>query len=111
MLRAEAERSQDGRMFLARAARNAIRARDLGTAETTLLAALADNPDQGRLYRDLAVEVYAARGDFADAETVLAAGERNAIDMLPVHRGMTEFLARRAAVEDAKIAAGEPITP
>ncbi len=105
LLRAEAERSQDGRAWLARAARDALRARDLGAAEETLLAALADTPDQGRLYRDLAVDVYAARGDFARAETVLAAGERNAVDMLPVHRGMTEFLARRAAAEDERTAA------
>ena len=48
--------------------------------------------------------MYAARGDFASAETVLAAGERNALDMLPVHRGMTEFLERRAAAEDDRTA-------
>jgi Flp pilus assembly protein TadD len=105
LLRAEADQSRDGRTFLARAARNAIRAKDLGTAEQTLLAALTDTPDQGRLYRDLAVDVYAARGDFASAETVLDAGERNAVDMLPVHRGMTEFLTRRAAAEEDRAAA------
>jgi hypothetical protein len=89
---------------LARAARNALRVGDLATAEETLLTALADTPEQGRLYRDLAVDVYAARGDFASAETVLVAGERNALDMLPVHRGMTEFLERRAAAEDHRTA-------
>ena len=31
------------------------------------LAAIEQSPEQGRLYRDLAVEVYAARGDFASA--------------------------------------------
>jgi len=104
LLRTEAAQSQDGRALLARAARNALRSKDLQTAEETLLAALADTPEQGRLYRDLAVDVYAARGDFASAETVLAAGERNALDMLPVHRGMTEFLERRAAAEDDRAA-------
>ncbi|MEO6030145.1 MAG: O-antigen ligase family protein [Candidatus Binatia bacterium] len=104
LLRAEASQSQAGRSSLARAARNALRVNDLQGAEETLLAALADNPEQGRLYRDLAVNVYAARGDFASAETVLNAGERNALDMLPVHRGMTEFLERRAAAEDVRAA-------
>ena len=35
---------------------------------------------------------------------VLNAGERNALDMLPVHRGMTEFLERRAAAENDRAA-------
>jgi O-antigen ligase len=104
LLRSEAARNQDGRASLARAAKNALRSKDLQTAEETLLAALVDTPEQGRLYRDLAVDVYAARGDFASAEMVLAAGERNALDMLPVHRGMTEFLERRAAAEDDRTA-------
>lgn len=104
LLRAEAAASHDGRLLMARAARNALRVGDLATAEEVLLAALAENPDEGRLYRDLAVGVYAARGDFASAETVLTAGERNALDMLPVHRGKTEFLERRAAAEDDRTA-------
>ena len=104
LLRSEAAASHDGRLLMARAARNALRVGDLATAEEVLLAALAENPDEGRLYRDLAVGVYAARGDFASAETVLTAGERNALDMLPVHRGMTEFLERRAAAEDDRTA-------
>jgi tetratricopeptide (TPR) repeat protein len=104
LLRAEAAASHDGRLLMARAARNALRVGDLATAEEVLLAALAENPDEGRLYRDLAVGVYAARGDFASAETVLTAGERNALDMLPVHRGKTEFLERRAAAEDERTA-------
>lgn len=104
LLHAEAAASPDGRLLMARAARNALRVGDLGTAEEVLLAALAENPDEGRLYRDLAVGVYAARGDFASAETVLTAGERNALDMLPVHRGRTEFLERRAAAEDERTA-------
>lgn len=104
LLRVEAAASHDGRLLMARAARNALRVGDLATAEEVLLAALAENPEEGRLYRDLAVGVYAARGDFASAETVLTAGERNALDMLPVHRGMTEFLERRAAAEDDRTA-------
>jgi tetratricopeptide (TPR) repeat protein len=94
-LRAEAGRSDDGRAHLARAARDAIRARDLDTAEEALLAALTRTPEQGRLYRDLALDVYAARGDFASAETVLKAGERNAVDLLPIHRGISELVVRR----------------
>lgn len=104
LLRAEATASHDGRLLMARAARNALRVGDLATAEEVLLAALAENPDEGRLYRDLAVGVYAARGDFASAATVLTAGERNALDMLPVHRGKTEFLERRAAAENDRTA-------
>ncbi|MCC6848633.1 MAG: O-antigen ligase family protein [Deltaproteobacteria bacterium] len=95
MLRAEAERSEDGRASLARAARAALRARDLDGAEATLLAALTRTPEQGRLYRDLALDVYAARGDFETAETVLRAGERNAVDLLPIHRGVSELVVRR----------------
>jgi O-antigen ligase/tetratricopeptide (TPR) repeat protein len=94
-LRAEADRNEDGRAYLARAARAALRAGDLDTAEETLLAALTRTPEQGRLYRDLALDVYAARGDFASAETVLRAGERNAVDLLPIHRGVTELVVRR----------------
>ncbi len=94
-LRAEAERSEDGRAYLARAARAALHAKDLDTAEETLLAALTRTPEQGRLYRDLALDVYAARGDFESAETVLEAGERNAVDLLPIHRGVSELVVRR----------------
>ena len=96
-LRAEADRSDAGRDNLARAARDAIRAKDLDTAEATLLAALTRTPEQGGLYRDLALEVYAARGDFVNAETVLKAGERNAADLLPIHRGVSELVVRREA--------------
>jgi O-antigen ligase len=94
-LRAEAERNEDGRAYLARAARAALHAHDLDTAEEMLLAALTRTPEQGQLYRDLALEVYAARGDFESAETVLQAGERNAVDRLPIHRGVSELVVRR----------------
>lgn len=103
-LRAEAERNEDGRVYLARAARAALRANDLDGAEETLLAALTRTPEQGRLYRDLALEVYAARGDFASAETVLQAGERNAVDLLPIHRGVSELVVRRETMPRGPIA-------
>jgi O-antigen ligase len=109
-LRAEANRSDDGRAHLARAARDAIRAHDLDTAEETLLAALTRTPEQGRLYRDLALDVYAARGDFTSAETVLRAGERNAVDLLPIHRGVSELVVRREAMpRDDEAPATAPI--
>jgi len=94
-LRTEAARTDDGRTYLARAARAALKAKDLDGAEETLLAALTREPEQGRLYRDLALDVYAARGDFDSAETVLEAGERNAVDLLPIHRGVAELVTKR----------------
>lgn len=107
-LRAEAGRSEDGHAYLARAARAALHAHDLDGAEETLLAALTRTPEQGRLYRDLALDVYAARGDFASAETVLEAGERNAVDMLPIHRGVTELVVRRENSRRREVAEGRP---
>jgi len=107
-LRAEADRNEDGRANLARAARAALSAKDLDTAEENLLAALTRTPEQGRLYRDLALDVYAARGDFASAETVLRAGERNAIDLLPIHRGVSELVVRRETTPRDEIATIQP---
>src|SRR5439155_14333985 len=100
VLRAEAERGA-GANFT-RAARDYLKVRNYVAAEQTLLAALLRTPEQGDLYRDLAVDIYAARGDFSTAEGVLKAGERNAIDMLPIYDGVTEVLARRESthVED-----------
>lgn len=109
-LRAEADRSEDGRAYLARAARAALRAKDLDGAEKTLLAALTRTPEQGRLYRDLALDVYAARGDFESAETVLQAGERNAVDLLPIHRGVSELVVRRENNRRREVAATAPAT-
>ena len=91
----EGDRSLDANTDLGRAARNYLKAHDFGSAEQSLLAALLRTPEQGQLYRDLAVEVYAARGDFPLAERVIEAGQRNALDMLPVYDGVTEVLARR----------------
>ena len=95
MLRAEAERGAGRGVNLSRAARDYLKARDYAAAEQTMLAALLRTPEQGDLYRDLAVDIYAARGDFSTAEGVLKAGERNAVDMLPIYDGVTEVLAKR----------------
>ena len=59
------------------------------------MAALLRAPEEGTLYRKLAVEVYAQRGDFEMAERVLRAGQRNATDMMPVYQGVKEVLARQ----------------
>jgi hypothetical protein len=92
---------------LARAAHDYLRAHADRPAEETLLAALVDDPDQGDLYRKLAVDVYAARGDFKTADTVLEAAEQNAVDLLPVYRGVSEVIARR----DAAHVDDDPATP
>jgi O-antigen ligase len=94
-LRTQGELSMDDTDLLARAARNYIKADDATAAEKTLLTAITRTPEQGVLYRRLAVDVYARRGDFAMADTILDAGERNAIDLVPVYRGVTEVLAKR----------------
>ncbi len=96
----EAKRGAASGTYLARAARDYLRAHADGPAEKTLLAALVGDPDQGDLYRKLAVDVYAARGDFATADTVLEAAQQNAVDLLSVYRGVNEVLTRRAASED-----------
>src|SRR5207302_10637867 len=73
LLRDEAGRDATGGALLARAARDYLHAHAAGPGEEHLLAALVADPDQGDLYRKLAVDVYAARGEFKTAETVLAA--------------------------------------
>src|SRR5207249_10970941 len=93
---------------LARAARDYLKADDKAAAEQALRAALERAPERGDLYRTLAVDVYAARGDFPAAESVLQAGERNALDMLPVYEGVTEVLARRESMGVEKMASAEP---
>jgi tetratricopeptide (TPR) repeat protein len=82
---------------LPRAARNFLEAGEAATAEETLLAALLRTPERGELYRRLAVDVYAARGDYASAEQVLAGGERNAVDRMPVYDAVTTVIAGREA--------------
>ncbi|HEY2389522.1 MAG TPA: O-antigen ligase family protein [Candidatus Binatia bacterium] len=100
LLHDEANRSASSGDYLARAARDYLKAKAGGPAEQTLLAALVGDPDQGDLYRKLAVDVYAARGDFANADTVLQAAQQNAVDLLSVYRGVNEVLSRRAASDD-----------
>jgi Tfp pilus assembly protein PilF len=95
LLEAEAGNSASAGTALARAAQNYLKAREYAAAEQSLLAAVVRMPDAGDLYRDLAVDVYAARGDYEMAENVLDAGQRNAVDMLPVYDGVTEVLQRR----------------
>jgi hypothetical protein len=41
--------------------------------------------------------VYGAQKDFDTAERVLHAGERSAVDILPVYEGVTQVLAQREA--------------
>src|SRR5207244_8012719 len=106
----EGERSLDANTDLGRAARNYLKAHDFASAEQNLLAALLRTPEQGQLYRDLAVEVYAARGDFPLAERVIEAGQRNALDMLPVYEGVTEVLTQResARADDRVVGPEQP---
>lgn len=80
---------------LGHAARNYLKASDPVRAEHALLAALARNPERGSLYKRLAVEIYGERGDFALAEEVLEAGERNAVDLLPVYDASAAVIAKR----------------
>jgi O-antigen ligase/tetratricopeptide (TPR) repeat protein len=93
---------------LERAARNYLKAGNLDAAETTLLTAIKRTPEQGVLYQKLAVDVYAKRGDFDSADVVLDAGTRNADDMTPVYRGMTEVLSRRDMLQPLIGVAPEP---
>jgi hypothetical protein len=104
LLRAEAESGTEG-TYLARAARDYVEAARSEAAEDTLLAALMHAPERGDLYKRLAVDVYARRGEFDTAATVLRAGERNAADVLPVYRGTAELLARREAARTEELAA------
>ena len=103
-LRSESDLRAGESTTLARSARDYLKGQDYEAAEKTLLAALIRTPDQGDLYRRLAVDVYATQGDFPAAESVLAAGERNALDTVPVFRGVTEVLARRDSAHTDGIA-------
>ena len=107
-LQDEARRNPELGGQLARAAGDYLKAGDKAAAEQALRAALERTPERGDLYRTLAVDVYAARGDFAAAESVLQVGERNALDMLPVYEGVTEVLARRELMGIEKVASTEP---
>ncbi|MFN8602352.1 MAG: O-antigen ligase family protein [Candidatus Binatia bacterium] len=87
---------------LARAAANFLQAGDASAAQEALIAALKLTPERGDLYRRLAVDVFAARGDFASAEQVLRVAQQNSQDMIPVYRGLTKVLSMR---ESARFAA------
>ena len=107
LLHAEADRGVGDGTYLARAAQDYLKAHADAEAEKALLAALVRAPDQGDLYRKLAVEVYAARGDFATADTVLTAAQQSAIDLLPVYHAVSEVLSKRdAAREDERLREG-----
>ena len=97
LLHDEAPSAEAEDVYLVRAARDYLRAKEDGPAEETLLAALVQNPDRGDLYRKLAVSVYAARGDFKTADTVLETARRNAVDLLPTYRAVSEVLAKKEA--------------
>src|SRR2546422_1631906 len=86
-LQAEAGRNAEVSGQLARAARDYLKADDKAAAEQVLRAALERAPERGDLYRTLAVDVYAARGDFPAAESVLQAGGRQAPAMAPGFEG------------------------
>ncbi|MFM7141164.1 MAG: tetratricopeptide repeat protein, partial [Alphaproteobacteria bacterium] len=98
----EGRRAQDVEM-LTRAARDHLVAKDYDRAEKALLAALVVAPDQAQLYRSLATEVYAPRGQFDLADAVLDTGRRNAADLMPLYRSMSELLNLRKARERAMI--------
>jgi tetratricopeptide (TPR) repeat protein len=102
-LREQGELSLDDPNLLARAAKNYLKVSDSEAAEKTLLTAITRTPEQGELYQRLAVDVYAHRGDFKMADTVLDAGERNAIDLVPVYRGVTEVLAKRESASPSLV--------
>ena len=107
-LQAEAGRNARSVSPLVRAARDYLKVDDRAAAEQVLRAALQRAPERGDLYRTLAVDVYAARGDFPAAESVLQAGERNALDMLPVYEGVTEVLGRRETMGIKKLTSATP---
>jgi hypothetical protein len=108
VLEAEADPGADGATFLAHAARDHVKAGDRDAAERTLLAAVVRTPERGELYRQLAVDVYGARRDFETAERVLQAGERSAVDILPVYDGVTDVLSQREQARFEEAAAGDP---
>jgi tetratricopeptide (TPR) repeat protein len=108
MLRAEARLDDTDDRSLGHAARNYLKVNDLERAEESLLAALLRNPERGSLYRRLAVDVYTARGEFPLAEKVVEAGERNAVDMLPVYDASADVIAKREQAWTERMASPEP---
>jgi O-antigen ligase len=105
-LRAEAGHDERDDESLGHAARNYLKAKDPARAEESLVAALLRNPERGSLYQRLAVEVYVPRGDFALAEKVIEAGERNAVDMLPIYSASSDVIAKREEAWTERTAMG-----
>jgi len=108
MLRAEARLDDTDDRSLGHAARDYLKVNDLGRAEEALLAALLRNPERGSLYQRLAVDVYTVNGDFPLAEKVVEAGERNAVDMLPVYDASADVIAKREQAWSERVASPEP---
>jgi thioredoxin-like negative regulator of GroEL len=109
LLRDDADPGPDGAVRLAHAARDSVRAGDHAAAEQALLTALLRTPERGELYRLLAVDVYGARKEFETADRVLHAGQRSAVDILPVYEGVTQVLAQREAARfDEPVERAEP---
>ena len=93
---------EDG--YRRRAAADYLAAGNVTAAERVLTEQLTRTPDDGELYRLLAVDVYAARYDFDAADVVLEAGQRNSADLLPIYRAMREVLA----LEQYRVRTAEP---
>ena len=89
--------------FLRRAAADHLSVKDYASAERALLAAMLLAPDQATIYTSLATQVYAPLGEYDRADSVLDAGRRNAADLLPLHRSMSELLNLRKSAEWARL--------
>jgi O-Antigen ligase len=110
-LRAEAGRDERDDESLGHAARNYLKASDPVRAEEALLAALLRNPERGSLYQRLAVDVYVPRGEFVLAEKVIEAGERNAVDMIPIYSASSDVIAKREQAWTERMAMGAQERP
>jgi O-antigen ligase/tetratricopeptide (TPR) repeat protein len=108
MLRAEARLDDTDDRSLGHAARNYLKVNDLERAEEALLAALLRNPERGSLYQHLAVDVYTVQCNFPLAEKAVEAGERNAVDMLPVYNASADVIAKREDAWAERVASPEP---
>ena len=103
----EGQRSQN-LDYLTRASRDHLVGKNYAGAEKCLLAALTLAPDQAQIYQSLATEVYAPRGQFEMADAVLDTGRRNAADLMPLYRSMSELLNLRKANERAVVLPANP---
>jgi O-antigen ligase len=111
MLRGEARLDDTDDRSLGHAARDYLKMNDLGRAEEALLAALLRNPERGSLYQHLAMDVYTVQGNFPLAEKVVEAGERNAVDMLPIYDASADVIAKREQAWSERVASPEPGPP